>query len=301
VICGNFSRIVQFLARATTGEILGTEFEFLPSFLIRNIDVTGARELLFDLMVNFTVPFCVSPEMVALLLRQLANPDAVLPTLLLIRDVLAAAAGLARLFGSDECLVPLFRTAVAEYLRNPLVARECFVTIERLAEPCGLCSQFRFLFYEVVNCATGAALAVFPEDVGRFVCPLFWGELPTFMNAVVMTVVRRMNYPQLIELAETSHLCKVAIDGFGKYEQGKTNGHFLDGVRIFSERGICCCTVHKKEWTQFTKNVQTRYQQVMANYGGRTNPEAEYLQKELFQSMDDLYSVLGADDDDIVD
>jgi hypothetical protein len=301
VICGNFSRIVQFLVRATTGEILGSEFGFLPSFLIQNIDLAGARELLFDLMANFTIPFCVSPEMVASLLQQLANPTAVLPTLLLIRDVVGAATELGRLFWGDSCLTLLFQTGVSEYLRNPLVARECFATIGRLADPCRLRFQFNFPFYEVVNCATDAALSVFPEEVARFVCPFFRSELPTILNAAVMTVVRRMTSRQLVELAETTHLCQVAVDSFGTYERGKTNGHFLDGVRIFSERGICCCSAHQKEWKELTKKVRARYKQVMANYGGRTNPEAEYIQKDLFQSMDDLYSILGADDDDVVD
>jgi hypothetical protein len=305
VICGNFSRIVQFLASATNGEILGIELKFLPGFLLQNFDLLGFRELFQHLIVNFTIPFCVSVATAHSILEQIANERMILPVLFLIRDILKAQPDFISLFDDQFSLTTLFKLGIRSYVKWPIVAKEAFSIIGSIFDTKALADRHRFTlpddfeFHSHINCATTAVLLIFPDEVVHFVPSFFLGTLPTILNSTVKQIVTRLPAIQLSALAEKIHICKLAMDAFVSYSQEKTNGHFLELVRHFSERGIVCCKAHKRHWKSFTQEqLRERYQLVMSNYGGRRGSDAFEIQRDLFQSMDDLYSILAADEDD---
>jgi hypothetical protein len=305
IICGHFSRIVQFLVRSTNGEILGTELRFLSDFLLKNCDLFGIRELFEVLIVEFTIPFYVSTDMFHAILDQLDNPTMVFPVLWLLRNIIQMKPDLVSLFDDDKSIERLLDLAVHRYFKSPLIANAAFSIISSIfetkpmADRCRLTRKHGFQYETGINAATAAALLVFPDGVIHFIPQFFAGELPTFLNAAVWRVVTSLPAVALSALAEKTHACQLAIDAFDAYRQEKTNGHFLDLVRLFSERGMYCCKAHKKQWKAFTSEVlRERYQLVMSNYGGRRGTDAGEIEKDLFQSMDDLYSILAEDEDD---
>jgi hypothetical protein len=305
VVCGNFSLIVQFLARSTNGEILGTDLKFLSDFLLKNLDLFALRELFKCLIVDFTIPFCVSTEMLHELLDRVDTEALVFPALFLLRDVAQEKPDLLSLFDDDESVGRLLSLGIDSYFSKPLIAKEAFSILysifetKAMAEPCWPIGKRVFEYHTTVNCATAAALLVFPESVVYFIRPFFAGMLPTMLSGAVMQVVARLPGAALSDLAAKTHLCQLAIEGFAAYSLEKTNGHFIELVRLFSERGMYCCKAHKKQWKQFTSELlRGRYQLVMSHYGGRAMSDAVDIEKDLFQSMDDLYSILAADEDD---
>jgi hypothetical protein len=261
----------------------------------------GLRELLFNLIVSYTLPFCVSPAMVHSLLKE---GEASLPVIFLIRDVLKAQPDLSALFETQECLSVLFRAAVDNYSAKPLLSCQSFRIIQMILSHCTnpeleeYASRFQFTFTSEINCATAEALLTFPSHLPEFVPKFFGSELPTILNSAVVKLIGRMSVQELGVLAESTHICKLAMDCFADYRDRKINGHFLDVVMVFSDKGICCCSEHESKWEKFVcKRLPEQYRRVMSNYGGETNADDTALQKDLFASMDDLYSLLGSDDE----
>jgi hypothetical protein len=302
VVCGNFSRIVLFLARATEGEILGTEFAFLSNYLTQNLGFLSLNKLFHSLIVDFSIPFAVSSEMIQSILKQLSNPPMVFPTLFLFRNILKSQPDFISLIDDDATIRRFISIGVDSYFKAPLVAHEAFSISRSILDKTPTATQssiFKpFSSQSDINCATAAALLVFPDDVIHFIPRFFAGTFPTILNRAIRQVLTRLPAMALSDLAEQTHICKLAVDAFDSYAAAKTNGDLLEVIRLFSERGIYCCKAHKTEWKAFTRgHLRERYQLVMSNYGGM-GQEVSDLQKRLFESMDDLYSILGTDEDD---
>jgi hypothetical protein len=307
-ICGNFDQIVAFLAEATSGEILGSEFGFLAKFLIDHLDILAFRQLLFKLIVNFTLPFCVSTEMMTLLLDQAKQTKSTFNVVFLMRDILNGKPDLGLLLADDHSISTLFQLGVDNYFSSPIISRELFLIVDSINEAnpqtnlakISLSFRLNFDFTSVLNCATSSALMLFPRDLITFIAPFFECRLPTMLNNAVNSLVNRLSPEELTELAEKTHICNLAMTNFDTYREKKTNGHFLDVAMLFSEKGMPCCKAHRKPWKKFAREeLTTQYRKVMSNYGGKMNAEVATLQRELFESMDDLYAILGNDDEDV--
>ena len=304
VICGHFNQIVECLVRTTNGEVLGAELKDIGSFLFENIDLLGLRELLFTLIVDYTLPFCVSTEMAQKLLTKSMQPNG-LPALTLIRDVILTKADLSDFLSDEQTMNSLFELGITNYFENPIISNVAFSIIAVVVHHCPSLRTFHhkfldsFKFYEVVNCATSAAIAVFSEQIYRFIDRFMKLQLPTIVEETINAIVNHSTLEEMTSLAEKTHICKLAMDNFSEYKRRKVDGHFLDFVRTFSDRGICCCLEHRDEWLRFAqKDLNSQYKRVMSSYGGATDADVAALQRDLFASMDDLYSLLGEEEDE---
>ena len=304
VICGHFNQVVECLVRTTNGEILGAELKDLQSFLFDNLHILGLRELLYTLIVDYTLPFCVSPEMMELLLGKTAGPDG-LSVLALIRDVIRAKDDLCDLLSNEAMMDLLFDLGIKNYVEHPLMSHLAFSVIASVIEHSPEFKTFHhkfkdeFKYHNVVNCATSSVLNVFTEDICFFVERFLRMELPTIVEETINVILNQNTLDEMTALAEQTHICKLAMDNFAEYQRRKVKGHFLDFVRTFSDRGICCCSEHREEWVRFAqKDLNSQYKRVMSTYGGATHADVAALQRDLFASMDDLYSLLGEEEDE---
>jgi hypothetical protein len=305
VICGHFQRIVERIVRSTNGEVLGTKFDFLPDFLINNVHLLGIRELLFSMIVNYTIPFCVSCQMIVTLIQ---NARRSFPTIRLIRDILTEKPDLGTLFESEECLSPLFEIGISNYENKPLVALESFGILYTIIAASGNSElkqyhlKYDFSLASDINCATPAALQVFHGQISDLLPSFFQGRLSTILNKTIRHVMSEMSLEEMQNLVTKTHLCRLAIEYYASYKQRKINGHFLDVLMIISEKGMCCCHEHLEDWERFVvKQLAGRYRKVMSHYGGEPTKEMGTVQRDLFASLDDLYSVLeGGEEEDAI-
>lgn len=303
ILCGNFSRLVIFIIRFTSGEILDEKLSFLADFLIKNLNLLGLQELFISLCTEFAVPFHLSEELILKIIDQFADPILGYHSMLTIHYLMHLSDGNEQLFWRESIVRPILEEGISRYSTNPLFSLAAFKVVREIIFHPDQDAELKYLldgktvdFNIEVNCATSIAIELFPDGIPFLLDRFFAGELNTFINDKIVSVLTTYNIDKLIEFASNTHVCYNAIKYFDSYSQHKTNGHYLDLVRVFSEKGVYCCKEHRKLCSTFIKEkVVPRYRLVMLQYGG-SEDDTKRLQTELFASIEDLYSLCPDDD-----
>ncbi|KAK8890876.1 hypothetical protein M9Y10_028075 [Tritrichomonas musculus] len=326
--CGNYSYLIESLAKASSGDILSSKFTFLANYLMNNIDIMGLRQLFVRLVCDFSYPFMVSSQMMDELVNCIfmhgeeSNDETLKYTKIdpkalfvafTIHDILKTDPHLGSLFESPDTLQTLLKLAIFNYEKNPLFSSLLFNCISIILENAiknedSASTQndneiINFNNFEptlnintntepfISNSATSEALKLFPKSAINLVMKFLKSELPTLVCDVVMSSICKLPIEELQSFCTKFHLSSAIISLYKDYKHRKTNGHFLILVKYLSDKGVCCCEEHREAWTKFEQCKFTkRYKKSMAEYGGVISTEASKLQRDLFKSMDDLYS-----------
>ena len=297
--CGYYATLVEALAKATNGEVLGSKLGFLAGYLIKNLNILGLRQLFITLVINFGVPFRVSSRMMQSLVDQLKVQNQAIFVAMTIKDIITKEPDMRILLESGESMEMIMKVALENYHTFPALSTLLFqvvsivvknserVTQESIAEK----YEKEIDFLGPVNCATPSALILFPNNYDKFIERFLKSELPTILNEAITSIINGLSIDDLQKLATSFHLSEMILKHFKQYKRNKINGHFLSLMRTFADKGICCCDEHQESWSNFTKNkMAKRYLRVMMEYGGHITEESKGIQRDLFMSIEDLYS-----------
>jgi hypothetical protein len=279
-ICGYFARICDLLIRSTGGSLLQTKFTFLQTFLVQNIDLLALRDLFVQFLIDFK-EFYVPMD----LLSEIAISDSQksLFVLFTMRDCLKEKP---EFFQSFDVLRNLLTIGEASFLNNPSKCVVAYSLVEQiLAKSDKSFAKILEIFHfpaegAVCNCATAAALRLFPVAIKWFIHGFLTGELPTAVNDAICSGLANMEFTQLQCLVCDVHLNRLIGDAFVAYRQRKVNGHFLVAARLLRHRGIVCCRDHAADWDVFCRDpLALHAAAVAAPYGG---PVASTLLHPIF-------------------
>lgn len=325
--CGYYSYLIESLAKASSGDILSSKFQFLTDYLMNNIDIMSLRQLFVKLVINFTYPFRVSSKMMEYLVSHMFKKDEnetdekskytqldskALYVAFSIQGILKSASHLGSLFDSPNLLQTLMKLAIYNYKNNAILSSTIFNCLSIILKNASKSDDSILANdngnididnYEKIlnidsnetpftsNAATPEAIKLFPKSASSLVIKVLKSELPTFVCEVVVSTICRFSVEKLQNFCTQHHLSNEIISLYKDYKHRKTNGHFLLIAKALSDKGICCCEEHQEAWTKFEQfKFIKRYKKSMAEYGGEVNESSKQVQKDLFKSMDDLYS-----------
>jgi hypothetical protein len=268
-ICGYFARICDLLIRSTGGSLLQTKFSFLQTFLAENLDLLALR----DLFVHFLIDF-KEFDMPMDLLCEMAIDDSQksLFVLFTMRDCLKEKP---EFFQSFHVIHRLLTIGEASFLHNPAKCVVAYSLVDQiLAKSDKSFAEVLELFHfpadgPVRNCATAAALRLFPVAIEWFIDAFLTDDLPTAVNDAICSGLTNMGFVQLQSLVCDLHLNRLIGEAFVAYRQRKVNGHFLMVAKLLRHRELVCCRAHAAEWDVFCRETMARHAvAVAAPYGG---------------------------------
>jgi hypothetical protein len=273
----NSAAISRVLLMWRFAPLLRTKFKFLKAFITDNLDTLALREVFLHLVADHPDGFGVSSDLFReLSFRARENSRKALLVLLTMRDCLKEKRRLSVLFEDATTLLNLSAIGMEAYESDPMKSGVAYSVLNlvlgesvnvvlgevrgRFASAFGVCQR--------INCATAAAVRLFPSSIEYFITSFFACELPTAVNEEICSAIGRMPYRQLQEFTTKHHLNFQILERFDGYLSNKTNGHFFSIGTLLIHQGLVCCSGHRDAWESFVRNAfQSHAALVIASYG----------------------------------
>lgn len=188
-ICGHFLRLVYMSATHPSGKFI-KDFPELREYILKNISNLTMRQLIIDLATDEVCNFDFDVDYASRMCDQLENTKNTFFVISAFRIMLQISNRLTKVLADPVVFTKILKCAIAT--PNYLVQQECFVCLYHVLLKfsevrCILDkyeSQYKFS-PDNINCATAAALSVFPHNVTLFIDKFFESHSNTWFDSAV--------------------------------------------------------------------------------------------------------------------
>ena len=279
---GHFQRIVDSFGKLTFGKFI-SEFTELSHYLFVNIQNLALRELFILLCTDFPKSYHFNLEIAKRVCRHLKDVKNQYYLVSSFRIIVRSVSSLYAAFHDPEIVRNLLDLGVTT--DKALVAQECFAFLIKLKQGFPdidpIIKEYDGKYHfdpNNTNCATAAALALFPSGLPLFIDQFFDFPAKTILDYSLVKSIMMITDDELKVLLKEHNIVNKIIENFDK---SKTNGHLTYLADILSKKGPLCPELNTPEWNEFVKTkLAKRLSLRDGSYGGE-------LPHSVFSSYDD--------------
>lgn len=270
-ICGNYAKLLESIIISTCGEVLSTHFQFLDDLLIDHMHISSFKELFIMICTDYTDQFHFSLSVILQMISKLGDINACLPIISVMQRMIKVKNSMVSFYDSYNVVATLFDHGIKYYHDHPILSVEIFNLINEIILH-SMKDEVQTIMHNYVgklhingewNCATAAALNLFPDQLSTLIIPFLNNQLNTILNESIYNVISQFHIKLFATFITENHLNHLIVQYYPTYVEHKTNGHFLELCRIIKESNVVCCEEHKEEWKKLlivgiTDRISTR-------------------------------------------
>lgn len=297
IICANYSKIIEtficYLYKfPNEKKIIQGEFEYLPNFIINNIEILSFRELLIKLIISFPELIHRNEDLFINMIQfNSSSTYKLFFALQSIFRILKEKPSLYSLMENEKFGNQILKVGMDNYDSSPLISTQAFEIFFNIKE-----KSYKSDFFDIIkniefkfttlNSATANGLRLFPNNLENFIIPFFEFKCTTFLNDKMVSIFRSLKRQKMCEIIAKYHINNLIMLSFPIYISSKTNGHYLELSKIICDSKIICCTEHETEWNLFVlQRLDPRRSQANKKTEVKISTEKKFIHSSVFKQI----------------